>query len=177
MNRMSTATQMHKRLRLFVRIVSILLLLVLIAATIGVLYIRRSLPTIAGSVQLQGLRDRVGIVRDASGVPHIYATTDHDAFFALGYVHAQDRMWQMEFQRRIGAGRLSEILGEEALQTDKALRTLGMYRAAQAAWPALDRDTQAPFRPIPTGSTPGLTCIPYCLRNSSSLALSPAPGP
>ena len=143
MKRMSTTPQMHKRLRLFVRIVSILLLLILLAATAGVLYIRRSLPTTVGSVQISGLRDRVEIARDASGVPHIYATTDHDAFFALGYVHAQDRMWQMEFQRRIGAGRLSEILGEEALQTDKALRTLGMYRAAQAAWPALDRNTQA----------------------------------
>ncbi len=50
------------------------------------------------------------------GIPHIFATTDHDAMFGLGYVHAQDRLWQMEMNRRIGAGRLSEILGDATLE-------------------------------------------------------------
>ncbi|MFN3335543.1 MAG: penicillin acylase family protein, partial [Caldilinea sp.] len=64
--------------------------------------------------------------------PHIFATTDHDAFYGLGYAHAQDRLWQMEMNRRIGAGRLSEILGETTLSIDKFQRTMGYYRAAQA---------------------------------------------
>ncbi len=108
----------------------------------GFLYLRSSLPKTRGTVTLAGLNGQVEIVRDADGVPHIFAATDHDAYFALGYVHAQDRLWQMEFQRRVGAGRLSEILGDATLDTDKFLRTLGTYRAAKEAWPALSKEGQ-----------------------------------
>jgi len=89
-----------------------------------------------------GLTEAVEIVRDADGVPHIFAETDADAFFGLGYVHAQDRMWQMEMSRRIGAGRLSEVMGERTLETDKFLRTLGVYRAVQSSWEAVDERTK-----------------------------------
>lgn len=95
-------------------------------------WLRTSLPLVSGTVQVGGTDGPIEIIRDAEGVPHIYATTDHDAFYGLGYVHAQDRLWQMEMQRRIGAGRLSEILGEATLSIDKFQRTLGYYRAAQA---------------------------------------------
>ncbi len=118
------------------------LLLLLIGVIAGLFYLRGSLPQTKGTLQVTGLDGSVEIVRDAEGVPHIFTTTDHDAFFTLGYVHAQDRLWQMEFQRRVGAGRLSEILGEATLNTDKFLRTLGSYRAAQAAWPALSEEGQ-----------------------------------
>ena len=70
-------------------------------------------------------------------MPHIFASTDHDAFMALGYVHAQDRLWQMEMNRRIGAGRLSELLGDATLDIDKFQRTLGYYRAAEGDYKAL----------------------------------------
>ena len=120
----------------------ILLILVLVLA-FGFFYVRRSLPKTEGAHTLTGLNGQVEVVRDADGVPHIFAATDHDAFFALGYVHAQDRMWQMEMQRRIGAGRLSEILGDATLDTDKFLRTLGTYRSAKQAWDALSPETQA----------------------------------
>lgn len=123
-------------------ILALLLLIVLIVAG-GWLFARTSLPQTRGTIQLDGLDGPVEIVRDAAGIPHIFATTDPDALFALGYVHAQDRMWQMEMSRRAGAGRLSEILGEAALPADKFLRTLGPYRAAEAAWPALEPRTQA----------------------------------
>ncbi len=116
-----------------------ILLLILVGLFAGLFYLRGSLPRTKGTVQVAGLDGPVEITRDADGVPHIFATTDHDAIFALGYVHAQDRMWQMEFQRRVGAGRLSEILGESTLNADKFLRTLGMYRAAETAWPALNQ--------------------------------------
>ena len=82
-----------------------------------------SLPKTKGSIEIQGISS-VEIIRDAAGIPHIFASTDQDAFFALGYVHSQDRFWQMEMHRRIGAGRLSEIFGEKTLKTDQFLRTL-----------------------------------------------------
>jgi len=106
------------------------------------LYLRSSLPKTSGTVSLAGLHGQVEIVRDVDGVPHIFASTDSDAFFALGYVHAQDRLWQMEFQRRTGAGRLSEIMGEATLDVDKFLRTLGTYRAGKSAWLALSMETK-----------------------------------
>ncbi|MCB0044214.1 MAG: penicillin acylase family protein [Caldilineaceae bacterium] len=125
------------------RIGFVLLAALIIGLAGGYFYLRTSLPKTTGTVQIARLEQPVEIIRDEYGVPHIFAATDHDAVMALGYVHAQDRMWQMEFQRRIGAGRLSEILGEATLSTDKFLRTLGPYRAAETAWPALSSDTQA----------------------------------
>ena len=76
----------------------------------------------------------IDIVRDADAIPHIFAATKADALFGLGYVHAQDRLWQMEFQRRIGYGRLSEVFGAATLPQDRFLRTVGFGRAARAAW-------------------------------------------
>jgi penicillin G amidase len=96
----------------------------------------------ANRAGLQRLSGSVEVARDQYGVPHIRATSDLDAFFAQGYVHAQDRLWQMELNRRTGAGRLSEILGGAALESDKFLRTWGFYRAAEAAYPALSERTK-----------------------------------
>ena len=95
------------------------------------MYFRQSLPLQEGRIRLSGLSDVVEIVSDEHGVPHIFAKTDRDAFFALGYVHAQNRLWQMEVQRRIGQGRLSEVLGKSQLQADQLMRTLGLYRVAR----------------------------------------------
>lgn len=86
---------------------------------------RRSLPKIDGTVELDGTRGAVEILRDRFGVPQIFASDEHDLFFAQGFVHAQDRFFQMELQRRAGHGRLSEILGEEALPFDRLSRTVG----------------------------------------------------
>jgi penicillin amidase len=95
---------------------------------------RRRLPQIDGRLRLPGLRGQVEVIRDRWGVPHIYASHDHDLFFAQGVVHAQDRLWQMELNRRIGAGRLSELFGEISLETDRTTRTLGFHRLGQADW-------------------------------------------
>ena len=129
-------------MRLLLRFLAVVMLLVVLVLAGGYVYLRRSLPTTSGTVILSGLDGEVEIVRDADGVPHIFATTDHDAFFAQGYVHAQDRMWQMDFQRRVGAGRLSEVLGESTIKSDQFLRTLGTYRAAKRDWDALNERTQ-----------------------------------
>ena len=105
-------------------------------------YARQSLPQTEGQIRLAGLSKPVEIVRDVYGVPHIYAASHEEAYFALGFAHAQDRLWQMEMSRRIGAGRLAEILGPAALETDRFLRTLGVYRAAQASLERLDDETR-----------------------------------
>ena len=96
-------------------------------------WLRGSLPQIDGERTLTGLVAPVEVVRDVNGIPHITATNEEDALFALGFVHAQDRMWQMEMNRRIGAGRLAEVLGAAALDTDRLLRVLGLHHRAKAS--------------------------------------------
>ncbi len=86
---------------------------------------RSSLPTLDGTVELSGPNGTVEVLRDRFGVPQIFASDEHDLFFAQGYVHAQDRFFQMELQRRAGHGRLAELLGEEALPFDRLSRTVG----------------------------------------------------
>src|SRR5213076_2288674 len=87
-----------------------------------------------GEASVPGISAPVEIIRDRDAIPHIFASNKADALFGLGYVHAQDRLWQMEFQRRIGHGRLSEIFGAATLTQDRFLRTVGFGRAARAAW-------------------------------------------
>ena len=102
-----------------------------------ILYLLSSLPQTAGRLVVPGPRAEIHIERDADGVPVISAQDDEDAAFGLGFVHAQDRLFQMELQRRYGAGRLAEIFGREALTIDRQMRVLGLYRAAEAEIPFL----------------------------------------
>jgi penicillin amidase len=95
---------------------------------------RRRLPQIEGSLNLPGIMDNVEVLRDRWGIPHIYARTAHDLFFAQGFVHAQDRLWQMEAHRRLARGRLSELFGEISLDTDRTTRTFGFHRLGKADW-------------------------------------------
>jgi penicillin G amidase len=119
-----------------------------VAVLVGVLalgaygYLRRSLPQLDGTVTVSGLSAPVDIVRDADSVTHVFGKTKLDAYYGLGYAHAQDRLWQMEFQRRVGHGRLSEIFGSATLPTDRFLRTLGTGRAARSAWESLAPGTK-----------------------------------
>ncbi|MBS0307769.1 MAG: penicillin acylase family protein [Proteobacteria bacterium] len=123
------------------------LLVVLLVLGGGLLWYRSaSQPQIDGRLQMAGLSAPVApvdIVRDAEGVPHIYASTDADAYFALGFVHAQDRLWQLEMNRRIAAGRMAEILGPNALGTDRFLRTLGIRRNAERILANLSPEARA----------------------------------
>lgn len=100
-------------------------------------------PKAAGRLRLGGLYEWVEILRDPWGVPHIYARNAHDLFFAQGFVHAQDRLWQMDFQRRVVVGRLAEVLGDAALQNDRSLRILGMYGVAAAEVSLLGEESRA----------------------------------
>lgn len=101
-----------------------------------------SLPLVKGSAAVQGLRAAVLIERDENSIPSIAAKSNLDAYFGLGFVHAQDRLWQMEMNRRIGAGRLSEVLGASALSSDIMMRKLGLYKNAQNIWTALDAESR-----------------------------------
>lgn len=94
------------------------------------LFMQRPLPKTNGKLHLAGLHEPVEVVTDRYGVPHIYAHNEDDLYMAQGYVHAQYRLWQMELNRRIGSGRLAEIFGDVALETDRFTRRLGMHRAA-----------------------------------------------
>jgi penicillin amidase len=110
---------------------ALVLTLAILAAVVVPLNVRHSFAKADGSLKLPGLQGPVEIYRDGYGIPQIYATTTHDLFMAQGYVHAQDRFWQMDFWRHIGAGRLAEMFGESELDTDRFLRTLGWARVAQ----------------------------------------------
>jgi penicillin amidase len=107
---------------------AILLGLILVIAGGGYLWfqhtIKKSLPQMSGEIALEGLREDVEIIRDIYGIPHIYAKNEPDLCFALGYAMAQDRLWQMEFYRRLGQGQLSEVLGEELVKVDRYFRTI-----------------------------------------------------
>ena len=118
---------------------------VLICLAAGGTYIwaRGSLPMMDGTVELAGITAPIRITRDRNAVPHIYAESVEDVMFGLGFAHAQDRLWQMEINRRIGAGRLSEVLGAATVGTDRFLRTLGVRRAAERTYDALDQETRS----------------------------------
>jgi len=128
--------------RLIVWIVAVVVLLVAATAAGAYVYLRQSLPNYDENATVRGLTGDVDIVRDADAIPHVFASNKLDGLFGLGYVHAQDRLWQMEFQRRVGHGRLSEIFGPTTLAQDRFLRTIGFGRAARSAWEHLPADTQ-----------------------------------
>ncbi|HJU15433.1 MAG TPA: penicillin acylase family protein [Stellaceae bacterium] len=125
----------------------------MIAALIGgfYLYLRSSLPQTGGRLAVAGIVHPVSIARDADGVPLIAAADDEDAAFGLGFVHAQERLFQMELMRRAGAGRLAEIFGEKALPVDRQMRVLGLYRAAEAEIPSLSAPTRRVLKAYAAG--------------------------
>jgi penicillin amidase len=133
---------MRKLLKALATVIIVLLVVLLLVASGGYVFVRRSFPKTDGTIQIAGLKSRVEVYRDQHGIPHLYADNLEDLFFTQGYVHAQDRLWQMEFNRRIGNGTLSEVLGETTLSTDRFLRTMGLRRAAEADWAALEAETR-----------------------------------
>lgn len=109
----------------------------------GVLSAIRALPNTRATLHLDGLTAAVTVTRDDRGVPWIAAQSAGDAYVALGYVHAQDRFFQMEMMRRLGQGRLAELIGRPGLGSDRFMRTLGLYRLARTAAADLDPETRA----------------------------------
>ncbi|MFQ5422135.1 MAG: penicillin acylase family protein, partial [Anaerolineae bacterium] len=105
-------------------------------------FVQRPLPPLSGELKINGLRRPVEIIRDTWGVPHLYAENERDLFFAQGFVHAQDRLFQMDANRRVGAGRISEIVGPLGLPSDRFARFFGWTRAANAQLFRSDPDTR-----------------------------------
>lgn len=103
------------------------------------LYSKTYHPNYNGEIEIKNLSEKVTIYFDEIGVPHINAENQNDAYTALGYVHAQDRLWQMEMIRRIAAGRLSEIFGEKLIKTDKLFSGLGIEEASERTIKNLDK--------------------------------------
>lgn len=114
----------------------LLVLLVMALAVVAALLVYRqlALPRTEGRLQVEGLRAGLLIERDAYGIPTIRAASIDDAWFGLGFAHAQDRLWQLETHKRIGAGRLAEAFGPRAVESDLFLRALGVRRSALAQW-------------------------------------------
>jgi penicillin G amidase len=125
----------------------------------------KSFPQIDGEIQLEGLNGPVDIYRDNMGIPHIYATTPHDLFFAQGYVHAQERFWQMDTWRHIGSGTLSEMFGKGQVETDTFLRTLGWRLTAEQEYAELAPEVKS----ILDSYTEGVNAY---LKDHDSTALS-----
>ncbi len=117
----------------------------------GLAQLRASLPQTSGQIPTPGLERKISILRDDNGVPYVDAASDMDAYFAMGYLHAQDRLWQLEISRRLAQGRLSEVLGRKALQEDIWMRTLDLYGAARNAWPALSDEARASLQAYADG--------------------------
>jgi penicillin amidase len=129
--------------RTLTRIIIVIVALVLILGIVGFVLIRQSFPQIDGSITMSGLDGEVEIIRDSMGVPHIYATTVHDLFRAQGFVHAQDRFFQMDFYRHAGAARISEMFGSSQIDSDIYLRTMGWERIAQEEYSRMDAVSRA----------------------------------
>ncbi|MEM7422372.1 MAG: penicillin acylase family protein [Pseudomonadota bacterium] len=134
---------MNTILRWLLRLVVLALVLVVIGTAMAWYLVSRSLPDYDGRITLPGLDRSVEIIRDANAVPHIRAETDKDAWFALGLVHAQDRLWQMELNRRAAQGRLSALLGRQTVGVDTLVKTLDLYGLAGGDVAAQTPETQA----------------------------------
>ena len=133
---------MRRKFKTFVGIVCISIALVSLLGGVWLWFSRRSFPVTNGTIKASGLIAPVESYRDSYGVPHIYAQNSHDLFFSEGYVHAQDRYWQMELWRRIGSGRLSELFGDAALDADIYFRTMDFNRIAELEYAEADQTTR-----------------------------------
>jgi penicillin amidase len=129
------------------KVLGIFGIVVLVLAVIGISFgawtVHRPFPQLSGEVQVPGLNASVEVIRDDLGIPQIYADNIDDLFYAQGYVHAQDRFWEMDFRRHITSGRLSEMFGDSQLETDKVIRTMGWRLVAEQEYEMLsDRSKQ-----------------------------------
>jgi penicillin amidase len=117
--------------------------LVAVAVAVVVMVLRSPLPRTRGRLTVDGLRDKVAIVRDRRGVAHVDAVCMEDAAFAMGLVHAQERLWQLDLTRRVASGRISEIAGRDGLGADRFIRRVGLRRIAEDEAELLDGDARA----------------------------------
>jgi penicillin amidase len=151
------------------------LLLIALAAVVEWYYLERSLPQLSGEARAPGLAQPAELVRDAEGIPHVFAKTELDGWYAIGYLHAQDRLWQMEVQRRLALGRISEVFGEIAYDTDRLMRALGFGPLSTKIYERLDEDTRAALKAYAAGINAFLASDPVLPVEFQVLRVKPEP--
>ena len=123
------------------KVLFVFLFIIVILFVVVAIYSFYQKPKYEGELQLKRIQEKTTVYFDDFGVPHIYANTSKDAMVTLGYVHAQDRLWQMELLRRIVPGKLSEIFGSVALKNDKFFVGLGIEEASHKAIVSLNKNS------------------------------------
>ncbi len=133
-------------MKIFKRILLATVILIVVIVTIIYFWLQSTAPEYSGTVKVTGLTAPAKVIYDNYGVPHIYATNALDAYFSLGYAHAQDRLFQMVMIRRVVQGRLAEILGKKLVNTDKYMRTLSLNEAALKSAKRFEKEADEPIR-------------------------------
>ncbi len=118
-------------MKIIKRILISLLVIIIASLVLLFIYLQILKPQYSGELEISGIKNSTNVHFDTWGIPHIYAENQHDAYFALGYVHAQERLFQMEMMKRVASGRLSEILGPDLIETDKFFISLGIDKYAE----------------------------------------------
>lgn len=157
------------------------LLLVAVALTVvGVTVVRRPLPETTGELSLSGLGESVDVLRDDNGIPHLYGDSMSDLVMAQGYVQAQERFFEMDLRRHVTAGRLSEMFGEDGLETDKYIRTMGWRRVAEQELAILQPETRTLLQAYADGvnaylddNDPSEIAVEYTILGLSGLDYRP----
>ncbi|MEM7302220.1 MAG: penicillin acylase family protein [Pseudomonadota bacterium] len=155
---------MRAILKWVLRLTVVLVVLVVVAFAAGFGLLNRTVQPADGTTEVAGLSAPVTIVRDKEGIPHIDAKSRNDAFMALGYAHAQDRLWQMEMLRMAGQGRLSEMFGAPTKDTDIFLRTLGLFKSSRESLKVLRPDTVSALQAYADGINAFLNRKPRLLE-------------
>ncbi len=148
---------MYLVFRWMLRLISGMIMLALIAVVIAYYFLSRSLPDYSEAFEIEGVSAPVEIVRNNDNVPHIFGRTDADVFFALGFAHAQDRLWQMTMLRRTAQGRLSEVFGTRTLKIDELMRRYDLYGLALTSVAAQDAPTQTALEAYARGVNAWIT--------------------
>ena len=128
--------------RWLLRLFTLMVVLSVVALLVAYYILGRSLPDYSATFTLSGIKGPIEIIRNNNNVPHIFGKTDEDVYFALGFAHAQDRLWQMTMLRRTAQGRLSEMFGQRTVKTDELLRRYDLYTLSQSSVAAQDDQTR-----------------------------------
>jgi penicillin amidase len=154
----------------------------LVSLVTAVVLVRRPFPQVDGTIEVPGLTGEVEVVRDANGIPQLYADTTADLMAAQGYVHAQERFYEMDVRRHTTAGRLSELFGPETLEVDELIRTLGWRRVAEQELALLEPRTRAALESYASGvnayletHTPSEMAVQYSVLRLGGLDYRPEP--
>ncbi|SFN96714.1 penicillin acylase family protein [Mycetocola miduiensis] len=141
MVRTSSRGRRSRAFTVFLSVTAVFVVVVLVGGGLAIWTVQRSFPQLSGELTVPGLDGVVTVQRDDAGIPTIEADNAHDLFLAQGFVHAQDRFWEMDFRRHVTSGRLAELFGESQVGTDTFVRTLGWRAVAEAEVQLLDEQT------------------------------------